>query len=54
MIPLWYQRWRRRRYCFHHDHRTGESWILPGIIIDYRKLYRCSTRLGGCDKVWIR
>jgi hypothetical protein len=41
--------WRRRRNCFHHDRLTGESWISPGSIIDYRKLYTCSR----CRKVWI-
>lgn len=46
-----YRRWRRRRDCFHHDNRTGNSWIGRGVLIDLgrRKLYRCDH----CDKVWI-
>lgn len=40
--------WRKRRLCFHHDHRRGVSHIVERII-DWRKLYRCTE----CDKVWI-
>jgi hypothetical protein len=43
------RRWRQRRNCFHHDNITGDSWIGRGVIIDWRKLYRCSH----CRKVWI-
>lgn len=43
------RRWRERRRCFHHDHRTGQSWIGRGSIIDYRKLYTCDS----CGKVWV-
>jgi hypothetical protein len=45
---IW-QRWRDRRRCFHHDHRTGTSWVGPGTIMDYRKLYECKR----CGKIWI-
>lgn len=46
----WWRRWRARRDCFHHDHRTGTSWIQTiGIIDGGRKAYRCT----GCDKVFI-
>ncbi len=37
-----------QRYCFHHDHRTGESWIR-GRIIDHRKLWDCTK----CAKTWV-
>lgn len=35
--------------CFHHDYRSGESWIKSQII-DYRKLYWCTK----CQRRWVR
>lgn len=26
------RRWRKRRACFHHDWRTGESWIKDQLV----------------------
>jgi hypothetical protein len=48
-LVRWYRAWRKRRQCFHHDPRTERSWIRPGQIIDYRKLYRCRQ----CGRTWI-
>jgi hypothetical protein len=49
MYGMW-QRWRQRRACFHHDHRTGESWIKSHLVdLGRRKLFRCTS----CAKVWI-
>jgi len=44
------RRWRDRRDCFHHDHRSGQSWIT-GQLIDtgMRKLWRCTR----CERIWI-
>lgn len=45
------RRWLARRRCFHHDVRTGKSWIGRGTIIDGgRKLYRCNH----CERTWIK
>lgn len=43
------RRWRERRRCFHHNHRTGESWIGNGSVMDYLKYYECSR----CGKGWL-
>ena len=42
-----FKNWRRRRNCFHHDWRTGESWIT-GQIIDPGKMFRCKR----CGRMW--
>lgn len=47
----WWRRRREQSVCFHHDHRTGTSWIVTLFIIDGRgKAYRCT----GCDRMIIR
>lgn len=47
----WLFRTRRERArCFHHDHRTGVTWIQWELIDAGRaKLYECIR----CGKVWI-
>lgn len=45
----WWKRWRLRRSCFHHDHRTGTSWVrLYGILDWGTKAYVCRA----CDKMF--
>lgn len=46
----WLSRWHKRRDCFHHNHRAGQSWVT-GTLIDLgaRKLWRC----GHCGRTWI-
>lgn len=43
----WWRRRSKRRNCFHHDHRTGESWILSQIL-DPGKMFWCKE----CDQRW--
>jgi len=45
---LKYLHWLDRRNCFHHNHKTGESWIETEII-DWRKLYTCRD----CGRRWV-
>jgi hypothetical protein len=46
----WYRRWRVRRSCFHHEPRTGESFIDSMLIeMGSRKLYWCRH----CGKHWV-
>jgi hypothetical protein len=42
-------RWQRRR-CFHHDHRSGESWIKEQLVdVGRRKMWWCDR----CGKTWL-
>jgi hypothetical protein len=42
--------WRKRRACFHHNHRTGESWIKSMLIdMGSRKLFWCDE----CGRTWM-
>lgn len=46
---LWQARSQRRK-CFHHDMRTGETWISSGLVdLGRRKLFVCSE----CGTAWI-
>jgi preprotein translocase subunit YajC len=49
LVRPWQKRRREESQCFHHNIDTGESWIIKGGIIDYRKLWQCSE----CRKVWV-
>ena len=41
---------RDRAACFHHDHRTGESWIESRLIeVGRNKIFWCTK----CGKTWI-
>lgn len=43
-------RWLNRRRCFHHDHRTGRTWIKDQLIdTGMRKMHWCTE----CGKTWI-
>lgn len=42
-----WRNWRARKDCFHHDHRTGESWIKSQII-DPGKMFWCNQ----CQQTW--
>lgn len=46
-VILW-DTWRKRRACFHHDWRSGESWIKSQIIDQGRKLFWCHR----CGRRW--
>lgn len=48
--PLgWWRRWRAQRACWHHDRRTGASWLLgQSIDMGMRKMWWC----GRCDRTW--
>lgn len=51
-IATYPSRRRKQNRCFHHDTckcHPCESWITLGVIIDWRKIYRCLK----CGKVWI-
>lgn len=48
-MRAWLARRRKRRNCFHHDHRTGTSWIKSQLIDYGRKLFWCTT----CERTWI-
>lgn len=44
------RRWRTQRAGFHHDWRTGQSWITGRLIdMGMPKLFACSR----CEKRWI-
>lgn len=45
----WLRAWRKRRACFHHDWRTGESWIADQIVDAGRAKHFWCTR---CDRYW--
>lgn len=46
----WFKAWRRKADCFHHNHRTGESWIANRLIdLGRRKMFWCIK----CNKTWI-
>lgn len=41
---------RLRRQCFHHDRRSGESWIKEQLIdCGCRKMFWCDR----CERTWI-
>lgn len=40
---------RAQRHCFHHDHRTGESWIKSALVdLGRNKHFWCTK----CEKGW--
>lgn len=42
--------WRKRRWCFHHDHTTGTSWIKSQLLdVGRRKAFWCED----CGKTWV-
>lgn len=44
------RRWLERRDCFHHDHRSGVSWIDSELIdLGRRKRFWCVK----CGRVWL-
>jgi hypothetical protein len=57
----WWERRRRRKYCFHHDiggnpanTQPAVSWIRQQIIETGKaKMYWCDEQQGGCGKTWI-
>jgi hypothetical protein len=44
----WIRAWKKRRTCFHHDHRDHESWIRSRHIDFGRKMYWCTH----CERTW--
>jgi len=49
ILTNWWRRRRAQRSCFHHDWRTGRSWIADELIdMGMRKMFTC----WHCDKVW--
>lgn len=43
------RKWRARRECFHHDHRTGTSWITSQLInTGMGKMFSCQR----CGRTW--
>lgn len=50
-MRAWLRAWREQRRCFHHDNRTGESYVGRGMLVDLgrRKVYECSA----CGRVWV-
>lgn len=49
MSNTW-RRYRARKACFHHDRRTGTTWITSQLIdTGMRKLLWCTR----CGKDWI-
>lgn len=49
MIRRWIRARQARRACFHHNHRTGESWVTGELIdLGRRKLFSCNH----CDQMW--
>jgi hypothetical protein len=50
MIGHWLKARQARKNCFHHDHRTGESWIASRLIdVGARKMFWCIK----CNQTWI-
>lgn len=49
MIKAW-RDWRKRAKCFHHDHKTGKSYMRERLEdMGRRKLFWCED----CYKTWI-
>lgn len=49
MIGRWWRRRRKRAWCFHHDDRTGTSWIDSRLIeMGKSKMFWCRE----CDQTW--
>lgn len=45
-----WHRWRKRVNCFHHNPRTGESWINSHLInTGTGKMFWCRQ----CDQTWV-
>lgn len=45
----WWRRRRRQRGCFHHNPRTGETFIDSALIdTGMRKMWWCKA----CDQCW--
>ena len=50
----WWSRRAQRRRCFHHDWRTGRTFMSSQLIdTGMRKMFWCDRIKGGCEKVWI-
>jgi hypothetical protein len=45
----WFKTWRRRRACFHHNWRTGESWV-NGMLVDFGRAKHFTCR--ECGRYW--
>lgn len=44
-----FTQWRASRNCFHHDHRTGESWIVSTLThAGMGKTFWCRK----CGRAW--
>lgn len=41
-------RWTAKSKCFHHDRRSGDSWINEMMIDFGRKMFWCKK----CRKTW--
>lgn len=48
-LKTWLKAWRERRRCFHHDWRTGTSWIEDQIVDAGRAKHFWCTR---CRRYW--
>lgn len=47
----WWRRRKRQWDCFHHDHRTGLSWLrVTAVWEEGVKVHLCSR----CDRMFIR
>jgi len=50
LVGQWWRHWRRQRDCFHHDRRTGTTWIQGDLIdLGMRKLFTCQC----CHQRWV-
>jgi hypothetical protein len=47
----WLKTWRTRRACFHHDTRSGTSWIASRLVDFGRAKHHWCTR---CGRYWTR
>jgi ribosomal protein L32 len=60
MKPTWWERRRKRKYCFHHqvpgfsNEYTTKSYIQSHIIETGKaKMFWCEQELGGCGETWV-
>lgn len=48
-LPEWWKAIKKRKDCFHHDHKTGQSWIKSQLInIGTGKMFWCAV----CGRTW--
>ncbi len=54
----WFKSWRKRRACFHHNWRTGESWV-DDRLVDFGRAKHFTCRECGrhftcreCGRYW--